>query len=822
MAAAILYATLSLIMVAPGLLPGRTLSSSDYLWSATPWTASRPAGVAPTGSNYELGDAPLQTQPALRYDRTAFPHVPLWNPYIGSGRPFLADAQSAPLSLFTLPSDVLPFWHSLALVAALKLFVAALGTFLLARALGMRLAGALLAGVIFGFGQFIVLWLSWTPDSVWALIPWLLLMTDGVVRRADLLSMAGLSVVLALQYLAGHPESSFHAVFVTAVFFVFRLLRSRRRGRSLASTVALFGGGLVLGTALAALALLPFVELLSHSDQVADRAAAVASTGAQHQPHMSLLGLFFPYYWGRATQTQIEPQIWGFRVEIAYYAGALTLLLALAGLVLRRSAERIAIAAFAVFLLMIVVGIQPIFGLVTSLPVFRTAQNSRLEVVVLLCLALLAGFGIDDLNGQLPSPRRRRALLAMGAALVCLPVLWVERRSELSLGHLRRALEVGLGLVRPGEATVLTRTAPPLIHEAAVLGWLLFAGAGLTLIGLRLRGKIAGSTVVVSAMVLIVVDLFRVGMGANPAIPISHATQPTTGAIRYLQSQRPNRFVGVALGGLAPDPLPPNVAMTYGLYDARAYDFPIESRYDRIWSTNLIRTGVDSVPTIAPATPRALRVLRLLSVADLIQDPFSAPLRLPGVSLVYSGTDARVYAYRRALPRVFVVGQQQVVSGADRAMTTVTAPKFDGLRLAVTERPIPTLPEVGGGEPASHSQARLISYGAERVVAEAESSRAGLLVLTDNYFPGWKATVDGRPTPIYRVDYLLRGVPVPRGRHRVVFTYQPASWLWGRVISGFAGFLVLGSALLGWRRRRHGATKGQIHLEPLPTPMAYV
>ena len=78
------------------------------------------------------------------------------------------------------------------------------------------------------------------------------------------------------------------------------------------------------------------------------------------------------------------------------------------------------------------------------------------------------------------------------------------------------------------------------------------------------------------------VDLFRANMGFNPAIRHEHAEQPTTGAIRYLQSRAPNRFAGIGEIG-APSPLPVDLAMRYGLYDARGYDYPVERRYDRLW-----------------------------------------------------------------------------------------------------------------------------------------------------------------------------------------------------------------------------------------------
>ena len=91
-------------------------------------------------------------------------------------------------------------------------------------------------------------------------------------------------------------------------------------------------------------------------------------------------------------------------------------------------------------------------------------------------------------------------------------------------------------------------------------------------------------------------------------------------------------------------------------------------------------------------------------------------------------------------------------------------------------------------------------------MAEATARRPSLLVLTDLHFPGWKARVDGRDAPLERVDYLLRGVMVPPGRHRVEFVYEPASWTIARAIT-LAGLLALVAALAAGltphiRRRR--------------------
>jgi uncharacterized membrane protein YfhO len=79
---------------------------------------------------------------------------------------------------------------------------------------------------------------------------------------------------------------------------------------------------------------------------------------------------------------------------------------------------------------------------------------------------------------------------------------------------------------------------------------------------------------------------------------------------------------------------------------------------------------------------------------------------------------------------------------------------------------------------------------------EVEAQSRGLLVLSENYYPGWRATIDDQPAPIYRVDSALRGVVVPRGHSRVVLRYAPASIYWGGLLTilAFVGTLAAAAA----------------------------
>src|SRR5207247_9336027 len=117
---------------------------------------------------------------------------------------------------------------------------------------------------------------------------------------------------------------------------------------------------------------------------------------------------------------------------------------------------------------------------------------------------------------------------------------------------------------------------------------------------------------------------------SNTATPGDHARQPTPGAIRYLQSQRPNRFAGLK-GSPGLQPLPPDLAVRYGLYDARGYDYPVERRYDTFWRATAGPPEFFNVPTAdALETPVAPRGMSLLSVADGRQDPADPRSPRPG------------------------------------------------------------------------------------------------------------------------------------------------------------------------------------------------
>ena len=169
---------------------------------------------------------------------------------------------------------------------------------------------------------------------------------------------------------------------------------------------------------------------------------------------------------------------------------------------------------------------------------------------------------------------------------------------------------------------------------------------------------------------------------------------------------------------------------------------------------------------LAPGKPLALSLARPSTIAASL-----APVT------------SRVMEDREALPRVRWVGKAERVPSVEQAIALLRKPDHDPRRSVV-------LTDAPGGDDGRSGTAGLVQYESARVEVESEGD-AGWVVLADAWHPGWRASIDGEPTPILVADGALRAVRVGAGKHRIAFEYAPRALLVGWILAIFALAIVL-------------------------------
>ena len=226
--------------------------------------------------------------------------------------------------------------------------------------------------------------------------------------------------------------------------------------------------------------------------------------------------------------------------------------------------------------------------------------------------------------------------------------------------------------------------------------------------------------------------------------------------------------------------------------------------------------GEVSVATLADAPDLELDVERLSLVDDGRAFPLSKESVRPAPAapspsasapsatgerwrLVSEGERASLYENARALPRAWLAAEAVSLSDEAALQTVRTGRLPDGQawRPEVTALldPSQTFKATPGAK--AGGEARAARRGANRVDVSVTAETAAVLVLSENYYPGWRVTVDGREAELLRVDYNLRGVVITPGRHEVSFFYRPRS-----VLFGLAASVLTLLALVVWAKRK--------------------
>jgi hypothetical protein len=747
---------LFIILWFPVLTGQRVLLAGDVLYQVLPWKAE-PGAHSP--ANILVSDPVLQMLPWQQIVVQDFEHgqLPLWNPTAQNGAPLLANDQSAAFSPFTWLALPFPPAIGLSLAMLAKLLVAGVGMALYLRTLKVSGAAGALGGVAYASSSYMVVWLAWPHTGVAALIPWAFACAEVYLVGGRLWALPALALVIGLQFLAGHAETSLHMGLALGAYVLVRWAFSERSWRKLVGFAVAAG----VGALLAGIQLAPFLDLLRRATVVSDRAAA--GVAFKHLNLGALSSWVFPNLRGNPSLDGLLGPAPNYN-EATGFVGVATLVLSPVGAWWAWTRERsVAVALVGVGLFSAGVVYGPLAPLAGRLPGLATTYNPRLLVVICFCLAALGGLGLDAL---LKAPITRSAGLlgkahwlgAAGLAAVATAGVAVALRGR-SADHWLPSLHgyIGFWLVL-GLASLVTACA--------------FVAAGF--LGGSRRWAVAG----LCTLALIEAAIFAGPY--NPREPLNSVPPPSP-SLAWLQAHAAGRPVA-ALGTT----LIPEAASLYGMTDARSYDVLIDPRQRIFWSA--ADPGYDdSNLTMTFAQPG----VEWLAAAGVAYVMMPADQSLPGATTAYNEFGVAIAEVPN--PRPFVYAATEVVAATDSRQAVAM----------LSRAPLGPVVVEGCCPVAGSAQADVIRRAAGEVDLAVEAQSPATIVVQQSYQPGWEAEIDGRSAAILPANVLFQAITVPAGNHLVTLRYRPASVPIGAAMTaiGVAALILLAVLPLALRRR---------------------
>lgn len=702
-------------------------------------------------------------------------HLPLWNPYFFSGSSFIANPQPA---LFYPPTWLvllMPVTRALGWIVVLHLWLAGVGMYAWLRSEGASAVGALFGAAVFAFSGYffvrvraghlgVITTGAWLPLVLWAY-------RRAVRRRSWGLAVVG-GLPVGLSILAGHTASFVYVALGLVCYAVFCAWENCRGNRSLREALLpLTWAGVMLlaGLAVAAVQLLPMVELVVRSTRQAAPNYDFATRFSW--PPGYLLTLLVPNFFGEPTGTGY----WGDGVydEFIYYVGVLPLLLAILGARLRhRLTPFLLLLGLGALLLAFggYGGLHPLFY--RFAPLFQTMRApARAGFLFTLAAAALAGLTLTALQS---AARENRVRMLEPLRW---PLVLVVAGGTLAM--------VVAGFMAFAWGREANPAAGRLWHQANQTALFLFLF--LLSAGLLAAWRDAASPRAVFGLLalgLAVLDLWTLGNGIVKPADVQESAYWRIVA-QAVDDPHPARVLPWGLNDFEQ-----NGGLEFGLRSVFGYDPLTLQRYEEF---------ITSWPD-----PRA-RTYDLLNAGYLVTtapQEFSAEDQLPAPRLLSKESGVWIYERPGALPQTWVVPQVEVLDDAD-TLIRIHESDFDPRTTALLNSPLdcdgvaasPVLPAHGDG-----SDVKIVRYEGNRIEAQVQGA-GGLLVFSELDYPGWRATLDGEPVPILRADYVLRALCVPAGEHRVVMVYDPPLLKIGLAITGLTLLLISGAAVRATRRR---------------------
>jgi hypothetical protein len=748
--------------------------------------------------------------------------IPQWEPFLQGGMPYIAAMHGdifypTALLRWILPTDVAMTWEFI-----IHLFLCGLFTFFFLRAWRFGFWAALTGGLAYMLGGSIAGFASPGHDGklfVATLMPAALLLLTRGMRDGRAWAWGGLAAVVALAALSPHPQLLQYMLLLGGSFALYLALATDRLAGKLPTPLAvrrlaLALGAVVLGLLVSALQYMPLFAYKPYSPRANGHSWADATSYSY--PIEETLNWFWPRFSG------ILDGYWG-RNGVHFhsdYFGAVVLVLAGAAFGAWRnpSFKRFWIGAGVVSLLWAYGGNTPLFHLIILVPGTRDFRApSTIIYITAFAVAILAAIGIERVVAKRVSAKYVTVWTAAAAGFALL--MSVGGYSTLSSAVLNSMQ----GLMDPQRFDALTRRAQDGTGIAVLDVWrsFLFAALACGAIWAYDKGRITAKAAVIGLVVFLVADLWSIErlywIFSEPASTL-FATDPAIEAIKAdIAKSGPARVFNPPIG------------------DGIAYELGREDRAfsgDKLWVDGLRVDGGyhgnelaayqqmiglnDQQIRFTPQFWRQENVRYIYVPAnDSLMGMLASQLKIPPfVKLagpVRNAAGSMVYSYKIPFDNPAAWVASAIVKAPQQvALATVLDARFDARTVAIADS---AARDVNGVQlqtapPAASVKASVTSYaaGAIDIVLDQPATAGQALVVSENYYPGWTATVDGKAGVAALMNYNLIGIPLPAGAKSVQLRFADAAYAKGKSVTLIAAVLTIAWLVAGLVQDRRRVT----------------
>ncbi len=723
--------------------------------------------------------------------------APFWNPHNYSGIPLLATLQPGvfypPHALYLL----LPFNMAWNWLIILHVAFAGISTHLLLSRLRVSTAGAFAGGIVFMLSGYLISIHNLLPHLF--AVPWLPLAIISLLqyfRTGQTKYPVFCAAILAVQFFAGAPEITIMTIATLCVIgcYVHHFIGDEDMPQSIipfSARLKTLGLILLLFFLLASAQLLPFLELKSHSIRAGGLSYQEAVTWSF--AWRDFIQFFVPDAFGYFSNIK---QYWSNQSWLlTLYWGIGPFFLSCLYFVSQDRKRSIFLVLMAVSLLFALGGNTPVYRLLHLLPPFNGIRYPvKFIFLFIFLVAITAGLGFDVLTksaaGQ--NPRIKRTISIYFYLGFIFVMLW----GYISLFESNvYACFDSIGFKPDAYNNIHVN-----IHN--IKRFLLFSFLFCILIFLYLRVRFKKTGLFLVAFV-VALDLFLANNGYYTTGSWKFYINEEEGHSQsFLYKIAANReieryFVSFkTMNEFSHFPydraiIGPPYASLFGLYSFGGMEVMRITHHEAL--SGLIKDS--------PSLKEGKRYFDIAGIRYMIT---SYPVNDPDFhrlgSIDTGGKTAYLYEYRRCPGRFLLFGQIRTAAD-DGTMLKAVSDRNTDLRkelILLSEKTIPYKTRDVTG------RVTLLSYRANEMSLACTTSSDAFLYLSDTHYPGWRASIDGKPTVLYRANLAFRAVYVPKGTHVVAFTYVPLSFYAGLILT-VVGLLACCSIVA---RGCKGRTKG--------------